>query len=183
MQRLLMQYVDLPHQNFHVPPGLTDDVDVACAAYEAAIRQAGGVDLWVLGIGTDGHIAFNEPGSERDTRTRRVQLEATTIQNNARFFEGDVAKVPKEAVSVGVATIMDAREIVLLAKGKSKAHAIARAAFDKPSSDVPASWLQSHENCVFIVDEAAASELTKRAGNARTFESASGIAHTLERRN
>lgn len=182
MQRQLIQYVDIRPENFHVPTGLTTDIERACAEYERMIQRIGGVDLWILGIGMDGHIAFNEPGSERDTRTRLVILTATTVKSNARYFENDIAQVPRQAVSVGVATILDAREILLLAKGKNKAHAVANAILGDETSKVPASFLQSHPNCTFLLDAPAASELWEALPpGTTTIRSASGVRHTIVR--
>ncbi|MBM3215498.1 glucosamine-6-phosphate deaminase [Candidatus Poribacteria bacterium] len=180
MHRLLFQYVDLPPSNFHVPPGLTTDVEAACDAYERAIRDAGGVDLWVLGIGTDGHVAFNEPGSEADTRTRLVILTSSTVRNNARFFGDDLSQVPRRAISVGIATIMDGKELLLIAKGRSKAPAIAASVLRKETSSVPASFLQRHANCTFLLDPYAAENLLAEVPKgASRITSESGKSHTL----
>jgi glucosamine-6-phosphate deaminase len=180
MHRLLMQYVDLLPENFLVPPGLAFDIEAACADYEAKIRAVGGVDIWLLGIGTDGHIAFNEPGSDRDTRTRVVVLTPSTIRNNARFFNDDLAQVPRRAVSVGIATIFDGRELLLLAKGRSKAPAIAAALLGEETADVPASWLQSHPNCTFLLDPYAAENLLETLPpRTTTFQSPNGKPHQL----
>jgi len=183
MQRLLMQFVDLPPRNFLVPPGLAFDYEKACAEYEERIASLGGVDLWLLGIGTDGHIAFNEPGSERDTRTRVVILAPSTIRANARFFNNDLAQVPRRAVTVGIATILDGREILLLAKGRAKAPAIATAVLGEETSQVPASFLQSHPACTFVLDPFAAEELLARlpVGEGVPFRSQAGKTHLLVR--
>jgi glucosamine-6-phosphate deaminase len=182
MHRLLVQYVDLPLRNFLVPPGLTFDVEKACADYEERIRFLGGVDVWVLGIGIDGHIAFNEPGSERDSRTRLVILAPSTIRSNARFFDDDLAQVPRRAITVGIATVMEGREILLLAKGPSKAPAIAAAVLGDETAEVPASWLQGHPNCMFVLDPYAAADLLERIPSGATrFQSQSGKTHLIER--
>lgn len=183
MHRLLMQYVDLPKQNFLVPPGLAFDYEKACAEYEERIAALGGVDLWILGIGTDGHIAFNEPGSERDSRTRVVILAPSTIRANARFFDNDLAQVPRRALTVGIATILEGKEILLLAKGRSKATAIASAVLGEETSQVPASFLQSHSACTFLLDPFAAEELLERlpSGTSR-FQSQAGRTHSLIRK-
>jgi glucosamine-6-phosphate deaminase len=184
MVRDLTQYVDLPHDRFHVPPGISDDYDAACTAYEDDIEAAGGVDLWVLGIGTDGHIAFNEVGSGKDTRTRVVGLAESTVAANMSYFEDDPALVPRQAVTAGVATIMDAREVVLLAKGATKAPAVARAVCGDETGDTPASWLQSHGNCTFVLDHAAAVEIVAAAGaEAKEVRSHAGHTHSLDMSN
>jgi glucosamine-6-phosphate deaminase len=182
MQRLLMQFVDLPPRRFLVPPGLAFDYDKVCAEYEQRIASVGGVDVWLLGIGTDGHIAFNEPGSERNTRTRVVILAPSTIRANARFFDDDLAQVPRRAVTVGIATILDGREVILLAKGRSKAAAIASTVLGEETPQVPASFLQSHPACTLMLDAFAAEELLKRVPTGATrLRSQSGKIHMLVR--
>jgi len=181
LARDLTQYVDLPDDRFHVPPGIADDYDAACTAYEDDIEAAGGVDLWVLGIGVDGHIAFNEVGSAKDTRTRVVDLAASTVEANMRYFEDDPAQVPRQAITAGVATIMDAREALLLAKGEGKAAAVARAVCGEETADTPASWLQSHGNCTFVLDHTAAADIVAVAGaEAKEVRSQAGHTHLLE---
>ncbi|MEO2004048.1 MAG: glucosamine-6-phosphate deaminase [Candidatus Poribacteria bacterium] len=181
MVRDLIQYVDLPDDRFHVPPGITDDYDAACTAYEDDIRASGGVDLWVLGIGVDGHIAFNEVGSGGDTRTRVVDLADSTVAANMQYFDDDPEAVPKQAITAGVATIMDARELMLLAKGESKAAAVANAVCGDRTGDTPASWLQSHGNCTFVLDRsAAAGVLAKASADATEVTSAAGHLHALQ---
>ncbi len=180
MVRDLMQYVDLPDDRFHVPPGISDDYDAACTAYEDDIHAAGGVDLWVLGIGVDGHIAFNEVGSARDSRTRVVDLAESTVAANAGHFD-DLDDMPTQAVTAGVATIMDAREVLLLAKGAAKADAIARAVCGDETADTPASWLQSHGNCTFLLDRAAAAGIIERVGaGSGEAPGAGGRKHSIE---
>ncbi len=160
MDTNLFDRVNIPKENTHLPDGMAADLDAMCAAYEDAIKQAGGVDLQLLGIGGNGHIAFNEPGSPRDSRTRVVDLTAETIRDNSRFFE-DESEVPKKAVSMGIASVLEAREIVLIADGAHKADAIARSVEGEITPDVPASFLQEHPNCLFFLDREAASRLTR----------------------
>lgn len=159
MDRKLFDNIDIDKANTHVLNGLAADKVAECAAYEAAIKAAGGIDIQLLGIGSDGHIAFNEPGSSFDSRTREVFLEQQTIDDNARFFDGDRSKVPASALSTGIGTIMDSRKIVLLAYGANKAQAVYNAVKGKPSVDCPASALQSHPDVTFFCDEEAASLL------------------------
>ena len=134
------------------------DADLECGAFETRIRACGGVDLWLLGIGRNGHIAFNEPGSASDSRTRLVDLTENTIAANSRFFER-VEDVPKQALTAGIATICEAKRIILLATGKDKAGAIARAVQGVPHPVCPASFLQTHSDCMFILDREAACEV------------------------
>jgi glucosamine-6-phosphate deaminase len=160
MDMNLFDQVNIPKENTHLPDGMASDLDAMCAAYEEAIRQAGGIDLQLLGIGGNGHIAFNEPGSPRDSRTRVVDLTADTIRDNSRFFANE-SEVPRKAVSMGIASVLDAREIVLIADGAHKAEAIARSVEGEITPDVPASFLQEHPRCIFFLDREAASRLSR----------------------
>ena len=160
MQQQLFNHVDVTPSETHVPNGLAKDVVAECAAYEAAIRNAGGIDLQVLGIGRTGHIGFNEPPAGPSTRTRQVHLDEVTRRDNASFF-GDVAKVPHHAVTMGVGTILDCRRVVLLAWGEGKAEIVQRSVEVAPADSCPASWLQQHAACDFILDPAAAAKLSK----------------------
>ncbi|WP_435735453.1 glucosamine-6-phosphate deaminase [Cellulosimicrobium sp. PMB13] len=141
------------------PDGNAEDLTAACAAYEAAIRDAGGVDLQILGIGTDGHIAFNEPGSSLASRTRIKTLTAQTREDNARFFGDDVDRVPRHCLTQGLATIMSARHLVLLATGKGKAEAVHQLVEGPISALWPATIMQMHPHATVLVDDAAASRL------------------------
>ena len=149
---------DIQLWNTHVPNGMAVDAYLECEAFETKIRACGGVDLWLLGIGRNGHIAFNEPGSGSDSRTRLVDLTESTIAANSRFFER-IEDVPKQALTAGIATICEAKRILLLATGKDKARAIARAVQDAQHPACPASFLQTHSDCTFILDREAASEI------------------------
>jgi glucosamine-6-phosphate deaminase len=141
------------------PDGLAADIPAACAAYENAIRAAGGVDLQILGIGTDGHIAFNEPGSSLASRTRIKTLTRQTRIDNARFFGDDVESVPTHCLTQGLATIMEARHVMLVATGPSKAEAVHHLVEGAVSALWPASILQHHPHVTVLVDEAAARRL------------------------
>ena len=141
------------------PDGLAADILAACAAYENAIRQAGGVDLQILGIGTDGHIAFNEPGSSLASRTRIKTLTRQTRIDNARFFGGDVESVPTHCLTQGLATIMEARHVILVATGRHKAEAVHHLVEGPVSAMWPASILQHHPHVTVLLDEAAARRL------------------------
>ncbi len=141
------------------PDGLAADVPAACAAYENAIREAGGVDLQILGIGTDGHIAFNEPGSSLASRTRIKTLTRQTRIDNARFFGGDVESVPTHCLTQGLATIMEARHVILVATGRRKAEAVHHLVEGPVSAMWPASILQHHPHVTVLLDDAAARRL------------------------
>jgi len=162
MRENLFNHINVKPQNVHIPRGDVprDDVDDECDAYEAAIKAAGGIDLQILGIGKTGHIGFNEPGSGVDSRTRRISLDTVTRRDAAGDFFGE-DNVPTEAITMGVATIMEAREIALIATGEHKAAIIRRAVEGEPDPDVAATYLQQHPNAVFYVDPAAAAELTR----------------------
>lgn len=141
------------------PDGNAEDLVSACAAYEESIAGAGGVDLQILGIGTDGHIAFNEPGSSLASRTRIKTLTAQTREDNARFFGDDVERVPRHCLTQGLATIMSARHLVLLATGKGKAEAVHQLVEGPVSAMWPATIMQMHPHATVLVDDAAASRL------------------------
>ena len=141
------------------PDGLATDIPAACAAYENAIREAGGVDLQILGIGTDGHIAFNEPGSSLASRTRIKTLTRQTRIDNARFFGGDVESVPTHCLTQGLATIMEARHVILVATGRRKAEAVHYLVEGPVSAMWPASILQHHPHVTVLLDDAAARRL------------------------
>jgi glucosamine-6-phosphate deaminase len=159
LSEALLQHVDLPAQCAHAPSITGADLDAAAAAYERAIADAGGIDLALLGIGRNGHIAFNEPGAPFDSRTRVVTLsEATRVANQPAF---GAAPVPKQAITVGIATLLEARQCVLLATGAAKAEAVAQAFEGVVSAQVPASALRGHPNLLAVLDRAAASRLTR----------------------
>ncbi|MBQ4200323.1 MAG: glucosamine-6-phosphate deaminase [Kiritimatiellae bacterium] len=161
MDKNLFEHIDIPRKNTHVLNGLAKDWKKEVSAYEAAIKKAGGIDLQVLGIGSDGHIAFNEPGSSLASRTRLVSLTPQTVKDNARFFK-KAADVPKQALSMGVGTIMEARRIILLAFGANKAEAVKGAVEGGVSQFCTASALQMHPDSWFFCDEAAAAKLKLR---------------------
>ncbi len=151
--------VDIDPAAVRGPDGDADDLDDACHRYEEAIRDAGGVDLQILGIGTDGHIAFNEPGSSLASRTRVKTLTAQTRLDNARFFAGDLDAVPRHCLTQGLGTILEARRVVLVATGEAKAQAVAQLVEGAVSARWPGTVLQHHPDVTVFVDEAAASQL------------------------
>jgi glucosamine-6-phosphate deaminase len=157
MQENFYGLVDADPAQIHVPDGSAPDPQAECERYEAAIREAGGVDLCVLGIGRNGHIGFNEPGAPFDSRTRVVRLSESTRRVNASDFEGD--RAPERAITVGMASIFEARKLLLLASGANKAWAAAAALRGEISETVPASMLRRHPNATFLLDRDAASAL------------------------
>ncbi len=151
--------VEWPADQVQGPDGIADDIQAACAAYETAIADAGGVDLQILGIGTDGHIAFNEPGSSLASRTRIKTLTRQTRLDNARFFDDDLDQVPTHCLTQGLGTIMEARHLVLLATGRHKAEAVHQLVEGPVSAMWPATVMQLHPHATVLVDDAAASRL------------------------
>jgi glucosamine-6-phosphate deaminase len=153
MRRHLFDHVNIKPENIHIPNGAAADLQMECELYEKAMQDAGGIDLLVAGIGANGHIAFNEPGATLDSRTRVVDLAPETIANAKRQFGSD--PVPQRAITMGVATLLEARRILLIASGASKAHAVERAMRGPVSESAPASALQLHKNVLVILDDAA----------------------------
>ena len=165
MQENFYGLVDVDAEQVHVPDGFAPDPEAECERYEKAIRAAGGVDLCVLGIGRNGHIGFNEPGAPFDSRTRVVRLAETTRRVNATGFDGE--RAPERAISVGMRTISDSREVLLLASGANKARAVAAAVGGEVSQEVPASALRRHPNAAVLLDREAASALGPSASEGR----------------
>ena len=158
--REVVEPLGLTPQNINVPSGAVDGIEHAGADYEAKIDAAGGIDLQILGIGTDGHIGFNEPGSSFASRTRVKTLTEQTRSDNARFFASK-DEVPMHCITQGLGTILRARHLVLLAFGEGKADAVAAAVDGAVSASMPASAIQLHEHVTVVVDEAAASKLSR----------------------
>ncbi len=154
--------VNIARANTHVPDGMAPDLGAETAHYERLIQEAGGIDLQLLGIGEDGHIGFNEPLSSLMSRTREKALSAATRLQNAGMFGGDADRVPARALTMGVGTIMDAREVLLLATGAAKAAILAKALEGPITAMISASALQLHAHCTVVLDRDAASELTQR---------------------
>lgn len=152
-------HIDIRKENVHILNGNAENLEKECAEYEKAIRDAGGIDLFMGGIGPDGHIAFNEPGSSLTSRTRVKTLTTDTIIANCRFFDGDVNLVPKTALTVGVGTVMDAREVLIVVNGHNKARALQHAVEEGVSQMWTVSALQMHPHAVIVCDEAACGEL------------------------
>jgi len=157
----LFKHINVDRRFVHFPKGMAQDIEAHCEWYEKQIEKAGGIDLQILGIGANGHIAFNEPGSSLGSRTRIKTLTGTTREANARFFD-DPSQVPKYAITMGVGTIMDAKKLLLLASGESKAEAIAATCEGPITAKCPATIVQMHRHATVIVDQAAAAKLTMK---------------------
>jgi len=155
----LFKHVDIDPKNAHILDGNAADLQVECESFEAMIKAAGGIQLFIGGIGPDGHIAFNEPGSSLASRTRVKTLAVDTIQANAKFFGGDINQVPKQALTVGVGTVMDAKEVMILITGGHKALALYKAIEEGVSHMWTVSAFQLHPHTMFICDEDATLEL------------------------
>ncbi|HAV21856.1 MAG: glucosamine-6-phosphate deaminase [Bacillota bacterium] len=151
--------VNVNRDRVHIPRGLAEDPHEEAAAYEREIKKAGGIDLAVLGIGRNGHIGFNEPKTEFGSLTRPIYLAKRTIEANARFFDDDPDAVPRQAISMGIKTIMNSRKIILLANGPEKSGAIYQTIHGPVTDMVPSSVLQLHPDCTVFLDRDAASEL------------------------
>ena len=162
MDENFFNHIDIDKSCTHVLDGMSKNIATTCDNYEHAIKDAGGIDLQVLGLGADAHIGFNEPMSSFKSRTRLEKLNPKTISDNARFFDGDESKVPTQAITMGIDTIMDAKSIVLLAFGANKADAVLAMLEGQVTESVPASILQRHPNAKIFLDEAAASKLTRK---------------------
>ena len=158
MRENLFRHVNISEKNIYIPDGMTSDVPAFCRRYEERIRKAGGIDLQLLGIGSDGHIGFNEPSSSLASRTRIKTLTARTRRDNARHFGGE-AQAPHHVITMGIGTIMESRHCLLLAFGRKKARAIAGAVEGPITTMNPASALQLHPKVTICLDEAAASQL------------------------
>jgi glucosamine-6-phosphate deaminase len=159
MEQHLFSRVNLNPDRVHFLHGSARDAEAECSRYERAIVDAGGIDIQILGIGMNGHIGFNEPARELSSRTHRVRLKPETRRSNASLFGGNPHAVPEEALSMGMATILQARAIVLLATGRSKAGCVERMVNGPITTELPASFLQVHHNVDILLDEAAAERL------------------------
>ncbi|MCK4436398.1 glucosamine-6-phosphate deaminase [bacterium] len=157
----LFNHINIDKKNVHVPDGMAKDLEAHCREYEKMIRDAGGIDLQVLGIGGDGHIAFNEPGSSLGSRTRVKTLTEETIKDNARFFK-NIDEVPKYAITMGVGSVMEAKICLLLANGAKKAEVLAKAVEGPITAEITASVLQMHPNTMVVMDEAAGAKLKRK---------------------
>ena len=168
MYNNLFKHIDCPDENIHILNGNASDLEAECANYEMMIQEAGGIDLFIGGVGVDGHIAFNEPGSSLSSRTRQKTLTTETRMVNSRFFGNDMNKVPVFALTVGVGTVMDAREVMVLVNGHAKARALQAAVEGAVSQMFTISALQMHKHGIIVCDEAATDEL--KVGTYRYFK-------------
>ena len=166
MREEFFKHININFENTHIPDGISENIDESCRKFELEIRTAGGIDIQLLGIGLNGHIGFNEPGSSFDSRTRHVPLDEKTIDSNyKKFFSGTgITKeaMPRCAVTAGIGTILEARKIILLAGGSNKSQAIKNALEGPVDNNIPASALQLHKNLTVILDNAAASLLKRK---------------------
>ena len=158
MHENLFNFIDIPEENIHVPVGESEDEEAECVKYEESMKGHT-VDIQVLGIGSDGHIAFNEPGTPFTSETHIADLTDQTISDNARFFEGDKSQVPTQAITQGLASIMRAKKILLIATGANKADAVYGMIKGAKSEECPASILQDHADVTVILDKDAASKI------------------------
>lgn len=156
----LFNHINMAPERIHIPDGMTADVPAFCAAYEQAIHEAGGIDLQVLGIGTDGHVGFNEPSSSLASRTRIKTLTQQTLADNARHFP-DPSAQPHHVITMGIGTIMESRQVVMLAFGENKAEAVAQSVEGPVCAMMPASVLQFHPQAHVILDDASSASLAK----------------------
>ena len=163
MWKHFFQHVNIPESQIHIPDGTLpmEDIPAYCEWYEKRIKEVGGIDIQVLGIGRDGHIGFNEPGSSLGSRTRIKTLARETREDNARFFDGNIDAVPKYAITMGVGTIMEARMLLLLASGRNKAEAVKKTVEGPITAMCPASIMQLHPKAVAIIDQEAAKYLER----------------------
>ena len=168
MFKNFFSHIDIHKENIHLLNGNASDLEAECKNYEEQIASYGGIDLFVGGIGPDGHIAFNEPGSSLSSRTRIKTLTTNTIVANSRFFDNDMSKVPKTALTVGVGTVMDAKEVLVLCNGYNKAHALQHAVEGGVTQMWTISALQMHPHGIIVCDEEAAEEL--KVGTYRYFK-------------
>lgn len=149
------KFINIDSNNINIPNGTSNDIEEVCLNYERKIKEAGGIDMQVLGIGVNGHIGFNEPNTNFEAQTHLVDLDEKTIKSNARFFNS-IDEVPKKAISMGIKTILQSKKIILLAIGESKAEAVYNTVNGKISPKIPSSILQLHQNVTIILDESAA---------------------------
>ena len=174
----LFNHIDINQDNIHILNGNAKNLEKECSDYEKKIKKVGGIDLFLGGIGPDGHIAFNEPGSSLSSRTRIKTLSYDTILANSRFFDGDIKKVPTQALTVGVGTVMDAKEVLIIITGYNKARAVREAVEGGISHMWTVSMLQMHQKAIFVCDESATMEL--QVETVKYFNNLEGVnEHTL----
>ena len=168
MHENFFKHIDIQPQNIHLLDGMTHDYAEECRSYEEKIKSYGKINLFLGGVGSDGHIAFNEPGSSLTSRTRIKTLTTETVKANSRFFDGDINQVPRTALTVGIGTIMDADEVMILATGSNKSQALHHAIEESINHMWPISILQMHQHAIIVCDDDATSEL--KADTVRYFK-------------
>ena len=168
MMKHFFDHIDINRKNIHILNGNAKDLDAECGKYERQIKAAGGIELFLGGIGPDGHIAFNEPGSSLSSRTRIKTLMTDTLIANSRFFDNDIAKVPKTALTVGVATVLDARQVIIIITGHGKARALHHVIEEGVNHMWTVSALQLHPHAIIVCDDAACDEI--KVGTYRYFK-------------
>ena len=159
MRENFFDHIQIDLRNTHIPNGMAEDGDAECRHYDATIRQLGGIDLQLLGLGPNGHIGFNEPGEAFELETHCVDLTPATIEANKRFFDGNEDLVPKQAYTMGIKTIMQARKVLVVANGLAKAKAVKAVVSGPVTPECPGSILQMHPDCILVADEEALSLL------------------------
>lgn len=165
MHTNFFNHIDIKKENINLLNGTVKDACAECARYEEKIKSYGGIDLFLGGSGINGHLAFNEPGASLNSRTRRVQLTESTIRANSRFFDNDMSKVPTEALTVGVGTVMDSKEVLLMMSGENKAEALHQSVEGGVSQQWPITALQLHQHSIIVCDESATAELKVKTYN------------------
>lgn len=165
MNEHLFKHIDIKRENIHLLNGMTKDYATECKSYEDKMRSLGGVDLFFCGLGTDGHIAFNEPASSLTSRTRVKVLTQETIKANSRFFDNNINKVPRMVLTIGIGTIMDAKEAMIMASGETKAKAVHETVEQGINHMCPASVLQMHPHSIVICDDDACKKLNKKTSD------------------
>ncbi|MGB2994011.1 MAG: glucosamine-6-phosphate deaminase [Paenisporosarcina sp.] len=160
----LFQHIDIEQENTHIPNGMASSIEKECVRYEDLLDNVGPIDLQILGIGTNGHIGFNEPGTSEFSKTHVVKLDETTRQNNARFFDSK-EDIPNHAITMGIASILKSKQILLLASGEKKASAVKQLLSKEIDANFPASWLWQHENVTLLVDQDAYKLIGNRNGS------------------
>ena len=168
MMENLFNHIDIDKQHIHIPNGMANDLEKECKLYEEAILAEGGIGLFLGGMGTDGHIAFNEPGSSLTSRTRIKTLTSETKASNARFFDNDPSKVPGTALTVGVGTVMDAKEVMIIVSGRSKARALKAVVEEGINQMWTLSCLQMHPKAIIVCDDESTEEL--KVGTVKYFK-------------
>ncbi|MCL2806211.1 MAG: glucosamine-6-phosphate deaminase [Treponema sp.] len=168
MMENFFNHIDIDRRHIHILNGMAADIEKECSLYEEAIASEGGIELFLGGMGSDGHIAFNEPGSSLASRTRIKHLTPETKEDNARFFNGDKTKVPDTALTVGVGTVMDAREVVIVVNGRNKARALRAVVEEGVNHMWTLSCLQMHPKAIIVCDEDSTEEL--KVGTVRYFK-------------